>query len=168
MNNPNSQTRAWSVTSLTKMALITALYIVVTVFLAPFSFGAVQLRFSELFNYLPLFNKRYILAVTLGVAIANLASPLGLIDVIIGSFSTFVVLLCSYLVTKKIKSPIKKMVLTAFICSLSMFTVAGQLTYFYHLPFFYTWLTVAIGELLSMAVGGVLIYWISEKIDLTK
>lgn len=84
MNNPNSQTKAWSVIALTKMALITALYVVVTIFLAPFSFGAVQLRFSELFNYLPLFNKRYILAVTLGVAISNVASPLGLVDIVIG------------------------------------------------------------------------------------
>lgn len=168
MNNPNTQTNAWSVISLTKMALITALYVVVTIFLAPFSFGAIQLRFSELFNFLPLFNKRYIPAVTLGVAISNIASPLGFVDVIIGSVSTFFVLLLSYYVTKQLKSPIKKMVLTAIICSLSMFTVAGQLTYFYHLPFFYTWLTVAIGELLSMTVGGILIYWISKNIDLTQ
>lgn len=168
MNDPNSQTKAWSVITLTKMALITALYVVVTIFLAPFSFGAVQLRFSELFNYLPLFNKRYIIAVTLGVAISNFASPLGLVDVIIGSLSTFVVLLLSYYVTKKLKNPVKKMIVTAIICSLSMFTVAGQLTFFYHLPFFYTWLTVAIGELLSMAFGGIFIYWINEKIDLTK
>lgn len=168
MNNPNTQTKAWSVISLTKMALITALYVVVTIFLAPFSFGAVQLRFSELFNFLPLFNKRYIGAVTLGVAISNFASPLGLVDVVIGSTSTFIVLFLSYYLTRKLESPIKKMILTAIICSFSMFTVAGQLTYFYHLPFFYTWITVAIGELLSMSVGGILIYWINEKIDLTK
>lgn len=168
MNNPNFQTKAWSVITLTKMALITALYVVVTIFLAPFSFGAIQLRFSELFNYLPIFNKRYIVAVTLGVAISNFASPLGLVDVIIGSLSTFVVLILSYYATKQLKSTIKKMIITTIICSLSMFTVAGQLTYFYHLPFFYSWLTVAIGELLSMSIGGILIYWISEKIDLTK
>ncbi|WP_207696772.1 hypothetical protein DOK67_0003228 [Enterococcus sp. DIV0212c] len=168
MNNPNSQTQSWSVVTLTKMALITALYVIVTIFLAPFSFGAIQLRFSEMFNYLPLFNKRYIVAVTLGVAISNFASPLGLVDVIIGSVSTCLILLFSYYVTKRLKSQIKKMVLTAILCSFSMFTVAGQLTYFYHLPFFYTWLTVALGELLSMTIGGILIYWINEKIDLTK
>ncbi|MEI5992994.1 QueT transporter family protein [Candidatus Enterococcus mansonii] len=168
MNNPNSQTKAWSVLSLTKMAMITALYVIVTLFLAPFSFGAFQLRFSELFNYLPLFNKRYIAAVTIGVAISNFTSPLGLVDVVIGSLSTGIVLLLSYYVTKQLKSPIKKMILTAIICSLSMFTVAGQLTYFYQLPFFYTWLTVGVGELLSMSVGGMLIYWINEKIDLSK
>lgn len=168
MNNQNTQTTTWSVISLTKMAMITTLYVVVTIFLAPFGFGAIQLRLSELFNYLPLFSKRYITAVTLGVAISNVASPLGLVDVVIGSLSTFFVLLLSYLVTKRVKSLLKKMIITAIICSLSMFTVAGQLSYFYHLPFFYTWLTVAIGELLSMSIGGVLIYWLNQKIDLTK
>ncbi|WP_430607687.1 hypothetical protein IGJ55_001143 [Enterococcus sp. AZ170] len=168
MNHLPPQTTAWSVISLTKMALITALYIVVTLFLAPFSFGAIQLRFSELFNFLPLFNKRYIVAITLGVAIANFASPLGLVDVIIGSSSTFIVLIISYYATKQFKSLNKKMVATTIICSVSMFTVAGQLTYFYQLPFFYTWLTVAIGEALSMSIGGILVYWINEKIDLTK
>lgn len=168
MNKQDLQTSTWSALTLTKMALITALYIVVTIFLAPFSFGAIQLRFSEMFNYLAIFNKRYIVAVTLGVAIANFASPLGLVDVVIGSISTFIVLLISYYGTKRFDNKIHKMILTAIICSISMFTVAGQLTYFYQLPFFYTWFTVAVGELLSMSVGGVIIYWISEKIDLTK
>ncbi|MFD1900235.1 QueT transporter family protein [Enterococcus termitis] len=167
MNKSNTQTTPWSATSLTKI-LITALYIVVTIFLAPFSFGAIQLRFSELFNYLSLFNKRYIFAVTLGVGIANLASPLGLVDVLIGSLSTFIVLVFSCYVSKHVTYFIKKLTITALIFSFSMFTVAGQLAYFYQLPFFYTWLTVALGELLSMTVGGILIYWIHKKIDLTK
>lgn len=168
MNKQTLQTNTLSVQALTKMALITALYIVVTIFLAPFSFGAIQLRFSEMFNYLAIFNKRYIAAVTLGVAISNFASPLGLVDVAIGSLSTFVVLVISYYSAKRLNNKIQKMVITAVICIISMFTVAGQLTYFYQLPFFYTWLTVAIGELLSMSVGGIIIYWVSEKIDLTK
>lgn len=168
MNQSSTQTKPWSAVSIAKMALVTALYIAVTVFLAPFSFGVVQLRFSELFNYLPLFNKRYIWAVTLGVAIANLASPLGLVDVAIGSLSTLLVLQLSYYLTRRVKNLRKKMIITALLCSLSMFTVAGQLAFFYQLPFFYTWLTVALGELLSMSIGGILIYWISEKMDLTK
>ena len=45
-----------------------------------------------MFNYLSLYNKRYIAAVTAGVALANIASPLGLIDVVVGSVSTLIVL----------------------------------------------------------------------------
>lgn len=84
-HSSNPQTSTWSATALAKMALVTALYVVVTVLLAPLSFGPIQLRLAELFNYLGVFNKRYIWSITLGVAIANTASPLGIIDIVIGS-----------------------------------------------------------------------------------
>ena len=89
-HSSNPQTSTWSATALAKMALVTALYVVVTVLLAPLSFGPIQLRLAELFNYLGVFNKRYIWSITLGVAIANAASPLGIIDIVIGSAGTCV------------------------------------------------------------------------------
>lgn len=168
MNNPNSQTKAWSASALAKMALITSLYVVVTLLLAPFSFGAIQLRLSEMFNYLGIFNKRYIWSVTLGVAIANTTSPLGIVDVLIGSVATCGCLWLSYFLTKRCQKQQTKMLVTALLFAFSMFTVAGPLTFFYKLPFWYTWFTIALGELLSMAVGGILIYIVSKKIDLTK
>lgn len=61
-----------------------------------------------------------------------------------------------------------KMAITALIFAFSMFTVAGQLKLFYQLPFFFTWGTVALGELASMLVGGVIIYWVGQKVDLKK
>lgn len=155
-------------TELTKVALITALYIVITTALSVISFGSVQLRLSEMFNYMPLFNKRYIWAVTLGVAIANMNSPLGIIDVLVGSISTFLVLKIILSVTKNIKSTPIKFVLTAFIFAFSMFTVAGQLAIVNDSPFFITWISVGLGELFSMAIGGLIMYGISKKIDLTK
>ena len=148
-HSSNPQTSTWSATALAKMALVTALYVVVTVLLAPLSFGPIQLRLAELFNYLGVFNKRYIWSITLGVAIANTASPLGIIDIVIGSAGTCAVLWIAYF-------------------ALSMFTVAGPLTFFYQLPFWYTWLTVGLGELLSMTVGGILIYVLNKKIQLVK
>ncbi len=158
----------WTTQETAKMALVTSLYVVITIFLAVISFGAVQIRLSEMFNYLALYNKRYIWAVTLGVAIANLASPNGLIDVVVGSSCTFFVLLINHQLTKRMKQLKSKMVVTAIVFALSMFTVAGQLTILYDLPFFYNWLVIGIGELISMTVGGIIIYMIGEKIDLTK
>ena len=61
-----------------------------------------------------------------------------------------------------------KMVVTALIFAFSMFTVAGQLTILYGLPFWATWFTVGIGELLSMTVGGLTIFLLNKKIDLSK
>lgn len=155
-------------TEMTKIALITALYVVITTVLTVLSFGAFQLRLSEMFNYLPLFNKRYIWAVTLGVAIANLNSPQGMTDVLVGSISTFLVLKVIQQLTKRIENIKVKFVITAILFAFSMFTVAGMLAIFYELPFFLTWLTVGLGELFSMTVGGILIYTLSQRIDLTQ
>ncbi|MFJ6207174.1 QueT transporter family protein [Lysinibacillus sp. NPDC092081] len=157
-----------SVTELTKTALVAALYVAVTVLLSVISFGAVQLRLSEMFNYLALYNKRYVLAVTLGVVLANFMSPTWILDVPIGGIATFLVLILCRKVTKNITNDIMKMVITALIFAISMFTVAGQLTILYDLPFWATWFTVGVGELLSMTVGGMTVYLLNKKIDLTK
>ncbi len=45
-HSSNPQTSTWSATVLAKMALVTALYVVVTVLLAPLSFGPIQLRLN--------------------------------------------------------------------------------------------------------------------------
>ncbi|MDN6255941.1 MAG: QueT transporter family protein [Tetragenococcus koreensis] len=158
----------WTTQEVAKMALVTSLYVVVTVALSVISFGAVQIRLSEMFNFLTLYNKQYIWAVTLGVAIANLSSPNGLLDVVFGSVCTFLVLVVNHHLTKRLQNMKYKMVITAIVFALSMFTVAGQLTFLYDLPFFYNWLIIGIGELLSMKVGGIIIYFIGEKVDLTK
>lgn len=157
-----------SVSELTKMALVATLYVAVTVLLSVISFGAVQLRLSEMFNYLALYNKRYVVAVTLGVILANFMSPTWIVDVPIGGIATFLVLLLCRSITKHIANDIGKMVVTALIFAVSMFTVAGQLTILYDLPFWATWFTVGIGELLSMTVGGLTIYLLNKKIDLSK
>ncbi|MGX7204132.1 QueT transporter family protein [Enterococcus pingfangensis] len=158
----------WTTTDTAKMAVVTGLYVAVTIVLSVISFGAIQFRLAEMFNYLPLFNKRYTIAVTLGVAIANLASPLGIVDVLLGSISTLIVLLICRAVTKNITSLKKKMIITALIFAFSMFTVAGQLSFFYQAPFFFNWLIIGLGELLSMGLGGCLIYLVNKRIDLTK
>ncbi|MCZ2260798.1 QueT transporter family protein [Sporosarcina sp. G11-34] len=157
-----------AVSELAKSALIAALYVAVTVMLSVISFGAIQLRLSEMFNYLALYHKRYVVAVTAGVVIANFMSPTWILDVPIGGIGTLLVLLLCRRVTRNIKSDVLKMVLTAIIFALSMFTVAGQLTILYGLPFWLTYFTVGVGELLSMTVGGIIMHSLHKKIDFTK
>lgn len=153
---------------LTKLAIVTGLYVALTIVLAVISFGAIQIRLSEMFNYLSLYNKKYIWAVTLGVLIANLLSPLGMLDVVVGSVSTFIVLWINYFITRRIASRKIQMIVTALVFACSMFTIAGQLTLVTGAPFFINWFVIALGELASMAVGGVIIYWVSKRVDFTK
>ncbi|WP_313630382.1 QueT transporter family protein [Enterococcus devriesei] len=168
MNLEKSSAQRWTTTDTAKMAVVTGLYVAVTLVLSVVSFGAIQFRLAEMFNYLPLFNRRYTISVTLGVAIANLASPLGIVDVLLGSFSTWIVLLVCRRVTQNIPSLKLKMIVTALVFAFSMFTVAGQLSFFYQAPFFFNWLVIGLGELLSMSLGGAMIYLISQRVNLTK
>ena len=157
-----------AVSELAKTALIAALYVVVTVMLSVISFGAIQLRLSEMFNYLALYHKRYVVAVTAGVVLANFMSPTWILDVPIGGIATLLVLLLCRRVTRNIKNDVLKMGVTAIIFALSMFTVAGQLTILHGFPFWLTYFTVGVGELLSMTVGGMIMHSLHKKIDFTK
>lgn len=157
-----------STRSIVKISLVAALYMAVTLILSVISFGPIQLRLSEMFNYLALFHKRYVVAVFLGVVIANFMSPMWFIDVPIGGLATLAVLLVARAVTKNIKNVKAKFIVTAFIATLSMFSVAVQFYLIFDLPFWWSYLTVAIGELLSMTIGGFIMYYTSKKIDLTQ
>ncbi|MED4475132.1 QueT transporter family protein [Oceanobacillus caeni] len=162
------ETSLTSTRDLTKIGLVAALYVAVTLILSVISFGAIQLRLSEMFNYLALFHKRYIIAVTLGVVIVNFMSPMWFLDVPIGGIATFLVLILSRVLTKNMRNLKMKMATTAIIFALSMFTVAGQLYIVFDFPFWVTYVTVGLGELLSMTIGGLIIYLINKKINLVK
>lgn len=75
---------------LVRGALVAAIYAVLTMALP--AYGPLQFRLSEIMTLLAYYNPFYIIPLTLGCAIANLASPFGIIDIIFGSFSSFLAL----------------------------------------------------------------------------
>ena len=168
--NIEQQTSGTPVQELAKMGLIAALYIVITLVVAPVGFGPIQFRLSEMFNYLALLHKRYVIAVTLGVVIVNFFSPFGLIDVVVGGLSTFLVLVISRAATKRIKSLKVKMVVMAAIVVVSMFTIAGEIYFISEEPvsFWFMYLTIAGGQVVSMTIGGFIMYFVNKKIDFSK
>lgn len=77
-------------------ALIAAAYAVVTLVIAPFSFGAVQLRISEALTILPVFTPCAIWGLSLGCLITNIFSPFGIIDMVFGTLATLIAAFLSY------------------------------------------------------------------------
>ncbi|QBO36559.1 QueT transporter family protein [Periweissella cryptocerci] len=152
------------------IGVVAAMYVVITAFIAPFSFGPVQLRLSEMLNHLAAFNKRYIVAVTLGVVIANMFFGLGIIDVIAGSLQTLIMTSLAYLLTRKVKSTIVKLSITTVITTLMMWVIALELPVVLHqkMLFWPTYISLMIGELGSMVIGGVIVYALSKRVDLTE
>lgn len=77
-------------------ALIAAAYAVTTLVIAPFSFGAVQLRISEALTILPVFTPCAIWGLSFGCLIANIFSPFGIIDMVFGTLATLIAAFLSY------------------------------------------------------------------------
>ncbi len=70
-------------------AVIAAIYVVITYAIAPIGYGTIQFRISELLNWTTWMNPAAIPGLVIGCFIANLNSPFGFIDVIFGTFATF-------------------------------------------------------------------------------
>lgn len=152
---------------LVKAGVIAALYIALTL-LNPLSYGAIQFRFSEFLNNLAPFNKRYIWALTLGCAIANLNSPLGIYDVIFGSLGTLAMTTISYLLGKHIKTVIGRLAITVTVCTLMSWSVALEYYLLSNSPFWATYFTVALGEFGAVFFGAIIVFVLNTRIDLTK
>ena len=79
-----------SVDFIVRTAIVAALYAVLTFAMAPISYGMVQFRLSEVMTLLAFINPVYIFGLTLGTLIANIASQLGMMDMIFGTLATFI------------------------------------------------------------------------------
>ena len=162
-----------TIRDLTQIAIVAALYVVLTI-TPPFnliSYGAYQFRISEMFNFLAFYNRKYILAVTLGCAIANFFS-FGMIDVIVGSASTLVFLSLGVYLFSRFKGQEvlgglmdKAHLYFATLFSLSMITIAIELNIISKAPLLLTWFTTAVGEFASLFVGAILIKRLAKFID---
>ena len=170
--------KSYTVRDYVHIALVAALYVVLTTTppLNAISYGAYQFRVSEMLNFLSFYNRKYIWSVTLGCMIANAISStsLGMIDVIVGGGSTLVFVTLGVVLFERYKGQDllggyldKAHVYFALFFAFSMFTIAAELNLILGLPFFFTWFTVAVGELASLLVGAVVIKKLADRLDFT-
>lgn len=125
-----------SIRQLTLNAMIAAIYVVITVFLP--SYGPLQLRLTEMFAHLPMFNKKYSVGLILGVAIANIRSEFGIYDVFFGTLHTALSLLIVFFIVKKSDGLLKKMIINtavftgmSFILALMVAFLTNEMIFFW-------------------------------------
>lgn len=88
--------------NLARIAILAAVYTAVSLALAPFSFGNIQVRISEALTLLPLIWQPSVWGLTLGCFLTNLigamtgVNPTGLIDAVVGTAATFLAAVCTY------------------------------------------------------------------------
>ena len=77
-------------------AMIVAIYAVLTIVLAPISYGPIQVRLSEALTVLPALTPMGIPGLFVGCIVANIISPYGLVDLVLGSLATLIAAIASY------------------------------------------------------------------------
>ncbi|EUJ30754.1 hypothetical protein MFLO_10149 [Listeria floridensis FSL S10-1187] len=151
---------------ITVNAIVAALYVILGFLVQPIAFSAIQFRIPELFNHLIVFNKKYFWGIILGVFITNLFSPLGWYDLVFGVAQSAVSIAIMFVVMRYVKGTIPRMIANTLVFSLTMFIIAYELHLAFGLPFFLSWLTCAIGEVVVMGVGIPIMYAINKRLKL--
>ncbi|MEY8371463.1 QueT transporter family protein [Aerococcaceae bacterium 50-4] len=167
----------FSTLDMTKIAVVAALYVVITLLIAPIAFGPIQFRISESLNFLALHNKRYIWAVSIGVFIANFMTY-GPIDMIVGSVSTFIFLYLGRWLGDQLVKMVKQTHFTLFsdqwiryitltvVFALSMFTTTTTIILVgAEAAFWPTYISLALSEFAAMTLGMFIMYPLSKRID---
>lgn len=86
--------------ALATSAIIAAMYAAITLLLAPISYGAIQFRISEALTVLPLFTPYAIPGLFIGCLLANLLGGLGIWDIVVGSLTTLIAAILTYIMRK--------------------------------------------------------------------
>lgn len=78
-----------------RAAIIGSVYAVLTIVLAPVSYGPVQVRVSEAMTVMPAFTPAAVPGLFIGCFVANILGPYGIVDIVCGSFATLAAALVS-------------------------------------------------------------------------
>ena len=78
----------YSTKSMTRAAMVAAIYCVLTLMFQPISYGPVQFRISEALNILAAFTPAAVPGLMIGCVIGNIGSPMGLVDIVVGALAT--------------------------------------------------------------------------------
>lgn len=93
--------------SIAAAAIIGALYAVLTMVLAPISYGAIQFRVSEALCILPYFLPSTAWGLFIGCAVANMLTG-NVLDIVFGSLATLLAGLCTAHFGKKSHGPLPR------------------------------------------------------------
>lgn len=146
--------------SLCVSAVIAALYAAMTLLLPAISYGELQCRLSESLTVLPILFPQAIPGLFVGCLIANLLSPVGLVDIVFGSLATLLAAIGTW--------RLRRYPFLACACPVlaNGLIVGWMLGAFYGLPYWITMLQVALGELGAVLIGCALLSAL-KRVDLS-
>ncbi len=138
-------------------AMIASLYAAVTIFAPVPQYQQIQLRLADILTVLPFFlGWPGIIGLSLGCLVANMFSPYGILDMVLGTASTLVgTMIVAYIGSKTVQNTFKRNLLIALlIATVETGVVIGWLLSFYGVPFLMGFFTVTIGEFITIVLIG--------------
>ena len=139
---------------LVQAAAIAAVYVVLTLVFAPFSYGEVQVRISEALTILPFFTPAAVPGLFVGCIIANILGGGIPVDIIFVSIATLIGAVFTYKLRNSSKwlAPVPPIVANAVIVPFVLYYGYGV-----NLPIPLMMLTVGAGEIISCGVFGMIL-----------
>jgi uncharacterized membrane protein len=147
---------------ITRTAIIAALYAALTLIFYPIAFGNIQARVSEALCILPLFMPEAIPGLTIGCLVANLFSPNGILDAVVGTSATLLSSVLTFFLGKAIKKDATKIlagilpttIFNAVLIPFVIFSIS-ELAEMYLITF----VEVGAGELIVLCALGIPLYF---------
>jgi len=144
---------------LVKSAMIAALYVAITFVFQPISYGQIQFRISEILVLFVFVDRKYLLGLTIGCAIANFFGPMGLVDVVFGTAATFISLIFIIKIREKIGTNIKSLFAASTGPAIFNGLIIGyELNLVYNLPLLPSILYVFLGQFVVVSIVGVFVF----------
>lgn len=151
---------------ITLAAAVAAIYAVLTVTLPIPQYGLMQIRFAEALTVLPFYFPFAVPGLFVGCVIANLFSPLGIVDVICGSTATLIAALLTSRMKNPLLAPLPPVVCNGVIVGAELtFLGFGYSSTLSPTAFAITGLFVAFGELVACGILGGLLLLVLPKIS---
>lgn len=135
---------------ISQSAMIAAIYVVLTLVFAPFSYGNIQVRISEALTILPYFTPAAIPGLFIGCLLSNIIGGSILPDILFGSLATLIGAAISYRVRRyKYLVAVPPVIVNTLVVPFVLYY-----GYQINLPIPLMMLTVGIGEIISCGVLG--------------
>lgn len=133
---------------ISRIALIAAVYVAVTLATSSLAYMGVQFRIAEMLVLLCFYNKDYCISMVLGCLVANIFSPMALLDIPFGTLATLIAVVLIYYSRNLVISSLYPVIINAVI-------VGIELKIAFKAPLLLSMGQVALGEFVVVTVVGV-------------
>lgn len=140
---------------LIRIAITTALYVALSLAIAPLTYGLIQIRFSEMLVLLCVFNRDYCYSMILGCLLVNAFSPLGWIDVVFGTLGTALSVVAIRFLPRDYLAFVPP--------TLGTVLVALEYTMVLYEPFWLSFGTIMAGEFIAVGIIGNIVFGLLSK-----